>query len=452
MGIATQRNAGRVARTARAILMVVAIIALAACAANKQQSVSHAAANSATEARPEGVKLQRVVMLMRHGVRPPTRAKVTPDGVADKPWPKWSTPFGDLTHHGYLAAELLGQWDRSNWSARGLLPKTGCPQAGSVVVVASAKKRTQDTARAWVEGAMPDCGLQISYPANLKVDYEFHPLDTGTADIDAAQSVREAEKRMPPGGMKVDVQNHQALFDLLNRTLGCCSIEYCKANGLPAPCSLSQVTPGLKPDDDGGVDIGPPFGLASTVSETFLMEYAEGLPMSDVAWGRLTPEQVGELVAFHAFKYYYEARTPYVAARSASPLARRMLAAMQNGPALTVLVGHDTNVANLAGLLDLHFQVPGNAYDDPTPAGALGFEVLQDASGAQFVRAFYRSQTLQQMRDLQVLDAEHQPAYMYLMIPGCTGKCTLEDFANLVGSKLVLPKAAPAAAAKLNAG
>jgi 4-phytase/acid phosphatase len=386
-------------------------------------------------------------MLMRHGIRPPTHAKVTPDGVADQPWPTWSTPFGDLTHHGYQAAELVGKWDRRNWSARGLLPSTGCPQPGSVVVAASAKKRTQDTARAWVAGAVPDCSIEVTFPSSEKVDYEFHPFDAGTADIDAAESVRAAEKRMPPGGMKEEVQRHQALFALLDHALGCCSRPFCTTKGLPDHCELSQVPPGLEPDDDGGVDIGPPFGMASTVAETFLMEYAEGMSMSEVAWGRLTPQQVGELAAFHAFKYYYEARTPYVAARAASPLAKRMLGAMQHGPALTVLVVHDTNVADLAGLLDLHWQVPGDAKDDPTPGGAIGFEVLQDAAGVEFVRAFYRSQTLQQMRDLQPLGPDHQPAYMYLPIPGCAKRCKLDDFARMLEAKLVPPKSAPRGAA-----
>ena len=61
-------------------------------------------------------------MLMRHGVRPPTKPQVTPEGTHPQPWPSWDAGYGELTGHGYDAIRLLGQWDRRNWVARGLLP------------------------------------------------------------------------------------------------------------------------------------------------------------------------------------------------------------------------------------------------------------------------------------------------------------------------------------------
>ena len=96
---------------------------------------------------------------------------------------------------------------------------------------------------------------------------------------------------------------------------------------------------------------------------------------------------------------------------------------MQYGPKLTVLVGHDTNIANLGGFLDLHWTLPDYPRDDPPPGGALGFEVLADPAGKQYVRAFYRAQTMDQVRELQALDGDNKPAYVYLEIPGCAEPC-----------------------------
>ena len=77
-----------------------------------------------------GLALERVVLLMRHGIRPPTRATVTPPGIAAAPWPKWDAPYGHLTAHGAEAIRLLGRFDRESLVARGLLPSEGCSKTG----------------------------------------------------------------------------------------------------------------------------------------------------------------------------------------------------------------------------------------------------------------------------------------------------------------------------------
>jgi 4-phytase/acid phosphatase len=237
----------------------------------------------------------------------------------------------------------------------------------------------------------------------------------------------------PPGGIQAEVAAHADRFALLEQALGCSGAR------VQAGCRLAAMPAGIVRNEADRPDVGDPFGLASTASQTFLLEYLEGKPMQDVAWGRLTRQQIEDLLEFHTLKFYYEGRAPYVAARAASPLASRMLAAMEHGPKLTVLVGHDTNITDLGGFLDLHWKVPSYPRDDPPPGGALGFEVLSDASGRQFVRAFYRSQTMDQVRQLQPLTAGNAPSYEYLEIPGCAELCPLTDFERILRSKLVEP-------------
>ncbi len=411
----------------RGLLAVSVATALAGCAATGVPASNAPPQEGAATAAGE-LQLERVVMLMRHGVRPPTKAKVTPDGVADQPWPEWPVDFGELTPHGYAAVERLGAWDVAQWRQRGLVPATGCPAEGMVEVAASSKSRTQDTARALVAGMWPECKIDIRFPASSKDDVEFHPLDTGAVPFDARQAYAAVQAMAPAGGMQAEVTAHAAQFALLNRALGCKTGE---------ACDLSKMAPGIVYNEGDRPDIGDPFGLASTISQTFLLEYLEGKPMADVAWGRLDAEQIGQLLEFHVLKFRYEGRTPYVAARAASPLATRMLSAIEQGPRLTVLVGHDTNIADLGGMLDLHWTVPGYPRDDPPPGGAVGFEVLSDAGGQEFVRAFYRSQTMPQVRELQVLDAANPASLEYLPIPGCSEPCTLQAFGALVRGKRV---------------
>jgi 4-phytase/acid phosphatase len=414
-----------------ALWLTLSAAALSGCASSGDEAIGRRTAPTAADG---GLRLERVVMLMRHGVRPPTKARVTPDGMADQPWPKWRVDFGELTQHGYDAVRLVGAWDRANWAARGLLPAEGCPAASDIEVAASSKSRTQATARALVEGMAAGCAIDVDFPATPDADVEFHPLDAGVMPIDADEAMRAVQALAPEGGMQAEMIAHASGFALLDQALGCTGPR------AQSGCSLAAVPPAIVRNEGDRPDVGDPFGIASTVSQTFLLEYLEGMPMSDVAWGRLSRQQIEDLLEFHSLKFYYEGRAPYVAARAASPLASRMLEAMRNGPKLTVLVGHDTNIADLGGFLDLHWKLPSYPRDDPPPGGALGFEVLSDASGKQFVRAFYRSQTMDQVRELQPLSAANAPSYEYLPIPGCASLCPMATFGEIVGSKLIESK------------
>lgn len=416
-------------RFARLRYLAPALVGLVAtaCASSAHRAESSAGLPS------QQLKLERVVMLMRHGVRPPTKAQVVPDGMHDRPWPTWQVGFGELTQHGYDAVRLVGEWDRARWASRGLLPAQGCPKTAYIGIAASSKSRTQATARALIEGMAPGCGIEAEFPATPEDDVEFHPLDAGAMPIDADEALRAVAALAPPGGLPAEVAAHAKQFALLDAALGCTGARV--ATG----CRFADMPPALVRNDGDRPDVGAPFGIASTASQTFLLEYLEGMPMQDVAWGRLTRAQIEDVLQLHTLKFYYEGRAPYVAARAASPLAARMLTAMEQGPKLTVLVGHDTNIADLGGMLDLHWKVPSYPRDNPPPGGALGFEVLVDPAGKEFVRAFYRSQTMDQVRELQALTSTNSPAYQYLPIPGCEEPCTLADFERIVRSKLVEP-------------
>ena len=71
----------------------------------------------------------------------------------------------------------------------------------------------------------------------------------------------------------------------------------------------------------------------------------------------------------------------------------------------------------------------------------MGFELLRDAKGARFVRAFYRSQTMDQMRTLQPLGAGQDADRQAVAIPGCAGGvddlCPLASFSAMVKGALV---------------
>jgi 4-phytase / acid phosphatase len=172
--------------------------------------------------------------------------------------------------------------------------------------------------------------------------------------------------------------------------------------------------------------------------------------MKDVAWGRATRADIQRMLALHPLKFKYSNRPDYVARTAAAPLAHAIVSALSGsglaGPTdtqLTLLAGHDTNIADVGAFLKVHWQVPSYPADDVPPGSALGFEVLRDGAGKRYVRAFYRSQTMDQLRELRPLTGREQPFRQYLAIPDCGNSiaataCPLSTFDALVKARRIL--------------
>jgi len=399
---------------------------------------------SAPAAEPEpatALKLERVVLLMRHGIRPPTKATVTPPGIAAAPWPKWDAPYGHLTAHGAEAIRLLGRFDRESLAARGLFPGDGCPKAGTVSVWSDTDQRTIATGDALLKGMFPGCGIGNGHLAPGMKDPLFHP-DVGGVPVDGAEARQAIMAHI--GSLDQVRSRHRAAFDRLQLVLGCCAPAVCQAAGLPAGCRMAELPGDIAPPKpgEGRPDATGVFDFAPSAAQTLMLEYAEG--RKPVGWGRAGAADLELIGSLHAMKGDLLQRPAPLGARGATRLARRMLDAIESadGPALTVLVGHDTNIGELSGLLDFDWQVTGYAADTPPPGGAVGFELLTDRTGGRYVRAFYRSQSLQQMRELTRLDAAHPAFRQALTVPGCAlpddaTRCSLDTFAQLVRGKLI---------------
>lgn len=373
------------------------------------------------------MRLERVAMLMRHGIRPPTSAHPVPQAWTPEAWPDWPVDYGLLTPRGAAGIRLLGAADRAFYRSQGLL-SAGCPEAAAVTITASVKPRAFDTATAWRDAFAPGCPLTIVHPQDRTPDPLFHPLDGHPGSFDGERAYREAVAAEPPAGLQAELGSYRADFVTLARVLGCRT---------PA-CPVLTEPSGLRADPHGRPKLSGPADAASSAAQTFLLEYLEGMPMSRVGWGRITRPEIEALLRFHPLEFRYSSRPRFVAAAAAGPIAREMATALAD-PArrIALFAGHDTNIADLGGLLDLHWHVPSYPVDDIPPGGALGFEVWRNPSGAEYVRAFFRAQTMDDLRDLRPFDSRHQPYRGYLPIPGCGNSpvataCSLTRFLTLL--------------------
>jgi 4-phytase/acid phosphatase len=378
---------------------------------------------------PPALQTESVVLLMRHGVRPPTHEPALDPAIAPDPWPVWEVADGYLTPHGAQAIALLAAYDRGIFAAAGVLPATGCPAPGSVTVYADVDERTVKTAESFATALAPGCAIPVGHAAT-ESDPLFSALDSPPQNFDAKRA-----KAAMIFSAAIDIKNpvaaQPALFQQMQDVLDPHGHAF-----LTLPSKLSAKTPGHAPKLSG------PIAEGATAGEDFLLEYLDNKPMAQVGWGRVRVQDVATLLAFHPLEYTITARAPYIADIAAAPLARRMEAGLTGPEKLTVLVGHDTNIADLGGMLGLHWSLGGYPADDPPPGGGILFSRLRDpATGAQYVTAAYQVQTMAQIRNLTPLDPANPPAIQPLPIPGCGDSvaqtaCTLSAFKTLVASKL----------------
>ena len=389
-----------------------------------------AAASAPQPTSAPALRVERVAWLMRHGVRPPTKAVPMPAGVAAEPWPAWSVPPGNLTDHGAASVRLLGAADRARLSGDGLLPRTGCPARNSVRVIADSDQRTIATAQAWAAAALPGCPVGIEHRPQGEDDPMFSPIDAGAVPFDAA-TAQAAVLAAAGDPAAADARSRPLLtrldFILCGNARTTCGVSR-------EPTALAPASPGKRPKLTGGIDRG------STAAQILLLQYAEDKPLTQVGWGRATPADVAALSALHATEFAFTARPPYIAARNLAAIGAVMARAITDdeAPVVTLISGHDTTVASLGGLLGVHWQVSGYATDDPAPGGALGLERLVGPDGHHYVRAVYRAQTLDGTRTLSAA----APARQILPIPGCSalgiaGLCTVSEFNKRFAARLV---------------
>ncbi len=379
----------------------------------------------ATPARPpaDALSVDRVVILMRHGIRPPTKDPAMPARYAAGAWPGWTVKPGWLTPHGAKAIAATGAADRAFYARAGLFAR-GCPDAA---IVADSDERTIATAEAYAGTFAPGCALAIDHKPQGEDDARFSAIEQRLGAIDAPAAGAAMARAMGPGGIGALEARVRPLLDRLDAIL-CAGKTACGVAGEPS--AVTPARPEGRPKLTGALD------RASTAAQILLLEYADGKPMSEVGWGRATAVDVTALSEFHALEFAILARPKPIAAANMAGLTPSILRAMAGqGPRLLIISGHDTNVANLGGLLGIHWRVPGFATDDPAPGGAVILERLTDGSANAYVRAYYRAQTLDQLR------TGAAPGYRQVLpVAGCKargvpGLCTLAQFQVVMAGK-----------------
>lgn len=392
-------------------------------------------------------ELKLVVILSRHGVRPPTWTNERLNAWSAQPWPAWSVPPGYLTEHGFQLIKRFAGYDRAVLAQAGLLTASGCRHAPLIYIWADQDERTMESGRAFAEGMFPGCPLATHGLGGR--DPLFHPANVVHTGVDVTVA-------RPPDGA---AQHPDALRDALMQEmqsilLGCQPQGTCTPASIPAKQFAGESATGEEHGADG------PLGQASSFVEDFLLEYAEGMPAPQVGWGHVDEAQIRRLMTLHQDDYLLTNRDPAHARREASNMLFHIVRTLQQaeeqkpvaeaigpvGSRVVVLMGHDGNIAGVAELLGLHWTLDGRA-DDTPPGTELQFELWQDERGAWSVHVKIAMQTLQQMREMQDLTLDAPPARQILPLERCETEehsCSWKDFKSIADSAIdrnaVLPE------------
>jgi 4-phytase/acid phosphatase len=357
--------------------------------------------------------LERVVVVMRHGVRPPTQPNADIAKYAAQPWPEWPVAPGELTPHGGETVKLMGDSLRAAYVAGGLLPAHSCAGAGQVTSWADGTdQRTRRTGEIVTEAIQPGCNVKVGWAAARPRDPIFGGAFSAGCAVDAAHAAS------PPTPTRDELARLAAATTRMQAIFAPTACQ-----GGPGTCfTASPAEKGM-------------FPMTAGLAEDLLLEYVDGKPMSEVGWGRASAADIAAVMPLHEAAFARIRANVYASARRGAPMARAILAALNGeaaagGPTsgpdlrLMMLAGHDTNLVLMASTFGLAWTLPDEP-DSTAPSTALAFELWTD-HGKRYVRPVLYYETLDQLRDLKPALARTLPLQFAGCATGPMGSCPLQ--------------------------
>lgn len=389
--------------------------------------------------------LRAVIVIMRHGVRAPIESETRSSAYNAQAWPTWPTKPGVLTPHGAEALHLLGEFYRARYLP--LLQDDSCKHP-RLYVEANSTQRTIASAKAVLSGLSPGCTVEVH-----SVRGSFNPLFSPSRSSAVDQ---QHIKAATLGRMADQPQWFTNAFarplEKLHRILIDCQGPVCNRS-VPDFRSV-RVENGIPVSRDPAIE--SPVALGADFAENFLLQYTEGMPMSQVGWGRVSRADLNDLMQMNTQYHDFMLRTPYEAQVAASDLAAHLrdtiISASSGKPTpnelgtpndrFILLDGHDSNLSWLGGLLHLDWLLPDQTFNATPPGSALVFEVRQNRSNHRStVQVLFISQTLDQIRNLRQLTGAEDPSVAPVFVPGCSSSapgyaCTVDGLSKVIDSAI----------------
>ena len=397
--------------------------------------------------------LKQIIVFGRHSIRSSTSDTATVDQWSADPSPGFpGVKVGYLTPRGRQAANLMGTYFHNYLVNQGLLTGNTATDLPRLYFRANSIQRSNITASYFGMGLIPGSTVPVHSYELGTTDPVFDPVAAGIATVDPDRAAAEVQGIYgTPAALFSAYSGERSLVYGVLYPQGTAPINPPGTEPPPPPAppgplgsydptSIAYSFTPNSPVTNAGLSMNLG-GLAYTgqAIDPFVMQYADNFDLADVAWGRLTPDTLSQETRFAVLQINIQMRLPYVSrvqsSNAASHVYRSMARAVSGGnprgafgdskSKVLAIISSDYYVAGLAGLLGLHWNLPGYQPDFCAPGGALVFELRQSKRTREYVvRIFYTAQTFDQLRSLTQLSLQTPPATMQLMVPGGSNSAT----------------------------
>ncbi|HFZ8995467.1 TPA: bifunctional glucose-1-phosphatase/inositol phosphatase [Citrobacter freundii] len=383
---------------------------------------------------PEGYQLQQVLMMSRHNLRAPlaTNGSVLEQSTPN-PWPQWDVPGGQLTTKGGVLEVYMGHYMREWLAQQGLVTNGECPAPDTIYTYANSLQRTVATAQFFINGAFPGCDIVVHHQEKMgTMDPTFNPVITDNSTAFNQQAVQAMEKER-------QTKQLDASYQLLSQIVRYQDSPSCKEK---QRCSLTEAKDTFSANYQKEPGVSGPLAVGNSLVDAFTLQYYEGFPLDQVAWGKIKTgqqwQQLSELKNGYQDSLF---TSPEVARNVAKPLVKYIDNALVTGaaktPKITVLVGHDSNIASLLTALDFaSYTLPGQ-YERTPIGGKIVFQRWHDQkANRDLMKIEYVYQSAEQLRNASVLTLKTPPQRVTLSLKGCpvdaNGFCPMDTFSKIM--------------------
>lgn len=385
---------------------------------------------------PEGYQLEQVLIMSRHNLRAPlaNNGSVLEQSTPQQ-WPQWDVPGGQLTTKGGVLEVYMGHYMREWLAAQGMVTTGECPPPGTVYAYANSLQRTVATAQFFITGAFPGCDVPVHHQEKMgTMDPTFNPVIT-----DNSPEFREkALKAMETERQKMQLDESYALLEQITRYDQSPS---CKEKKI---CSLTAAKDSFSAEYEKEPGVSGPLKVGNSLVDAFTLQYYEGFPADKVAWGKIHTDAQWQRLSKLKNGYQDALFTSReVAQNVARPLVKYIDNALVTGqatsPKITLLVGHDSNIASLLTALDFK---PYQLHDqqERTPIGGkIVFQRWHDThADRDLMKIEYVYQSSAQLRNASVLSLSEPAQRVTLELNGCPvdaqGFCPIDKFNTLLNN------------------
>ncbi len=359
--------------------------------------------SSAVQAQttPEGYQLQQVLMMSRHNLRAPLAnngsvlAQSTPNA-----WPAWDVPGGQLTTKGGVLEVYMGHYTREWLVAQGLIPSGECPAPDTVYAYANSLQRTVATAQFFITGAFPGCDIPVHHQEKMgTMDPTFNPVITDDSAAFRQQAVQAMEKARSQ--LHLDES-----YKLLEQITHYQDSPSCKEKH---QCSLIDAKDTFSANYQQEPGVQGPLKVGNSLVDAFTLQYYEGFPMDQVAWGGIHTDR--------QWKVLSKLKNGYQDSLFTSPTVAR----------------------NVAAPLDFKPYQLHDQYERTPIGGQLVFQRWHDGNANRdLMKIEYVYQSARQLRNAEALTLKSPAQRVTLELKGCpvdaNGFCPLDKFDNVMNT------------------